>query len=380
MNKINIWLFLLVLLTAASCKDPFDMELRSSDKSLLVVDGFLNKGAVSRFQLSRSIPLTDRAQLKPELRAVLTVEGKDNTTAAFTERSNGVYEANLVNLEVGKDYRLRIRTADGKEYLSDYVTVKNNPPIDDVTWREEDNGVRIYTSTHDPSNNTLYYRWDFEETWEIHSYFTSHYKHIGGGVVVERDMATEDISVCWKTAPSTTIVLASSAQLNADVIKDAPVTHIERRNEKLAHRYSILMKQYALSKEAYEYLQIMKKNTESIGTIFDPQPSEVTGNIRSVSDPEEQVVGFVYATSVQQKRMFISSRDLTGNGFMMSCLTIEVPNNRSELLSAFTSGYVPYEAKTHPLNPLIITDYYASTAYCVDCTSRGGTTVRPSFW
>ena len=32
MKQINIWLMVLVLLAAAGCKDPFEMELRSSDK------------------------------------------------------------------------------------------------------------------------------------------------------------------------------------------------------------------------------------------------------------------------------------------------------------------------------------------------------------
>ena len=44
MKKINILVGVLLLLAAAGCKDPFEMELRSSDKTLLVVDGFLNKG------------------------------------------------------------------------------------------------------------------------------------------------------------------------------------------------------------------------------------------------------------------------------------------------------------------------------------------------
>lgn len=380
MNKINILLCIVLLLSMAGCKDPYDMELRSSDRSLLVVEGFLNLGATSNFRLSRTISLSEKTQLKPELRAVLTVEGKDNTAAPFAEKGNGSYTADLVHLQVGKEYRLRIRTADGKEYLSDYVTVKDTPPVDSINWRQDDEGIHVSVSTHDPDNDTRYYRWDFEETWEIRSFFISQYKFTGD-TVLPRDMATEDVSKCWKTAPSTTILLGSSAKLVEDVIKESPITTVDRMSEKMAHRYSILVKQYALSKEAYEYLELMKKNTEKLGSIFDPQPSEIRGNIHCVNDPEEPVIGYITASAVQEKRHFISPLELTGRGFTMSCEVVEVPNNRADLKAAFSSGaLVPYEAIMPPTSALIIIAYTASSAHCVDCTSRGGTTQKPSFW
>lgn len=380
MKQINIWLMVLVLLAAAGCKDPFEMELRSSDKSLLVVEGFLNKGAGTTLRLSRTIKLSDKTQLKPELRAQLTVEGKDNSLASFAEKGNGTYEANLVNLEVGKEYRLRIRTTDGKEYLSDYVMVKNNPPIDSVSWRQEDGGVRVYVSTHNPGNDSRYYRWDYTETWEIHSYYTAFYKLATATTVVERDRTTEDVSVCWKSGSSSTILLGSSAQLSADVIKESPLFHVPRADEKLGHRYSVLVKQYTLSKEAYEYFQLMKQNTESLGSIFDPQPSEIRGNIHSVSDPEEQVIGFVTASAVQEKRLFIAASELTGQGYMMQCQATEVTNHPDSIRKYLSPGYQPYDAKFSEFNPNIIVGWFASTAFCVDCTTRGGVNQKPSFW
>jgi hypothetical protein len=380
MKKINIWLFMLVLLAVAGCKDPYEMELRSTDKSLLVVEGFLNKGAVTTIRLSRTISLANSNQVKPELNSMLTVEGKDNTSAPLASRGAGFYDGNLTQLEAGKEYRLRIRTADGKEYLSDYVTVKNTPPIDSVSWRQEDDGVRIFASAHDNTNNTLYYRWDYTETWEIHSGYSAIFKLVPPTTIVPRNLPAEDVSVCWKTTNSSTILVASTAQLNADVMKESPLFHIPRRDERLGHRYSVLVRQYALSKEAYEYLQIMKKNTESLGSIFDPQPAEVTGNIRSVSNPEEQVVGYITASTVQEKRLFITSNQLTGPGFLMLCESILVKNHPDSIRNQLSSSFQPYDAKYNDFNPNIIDGWFASSAYCVDCTSRGGTTVKPSFW
>src|SRR5690606_35363898 len=97
-------------------------------------------------------------------------------------------------------------------------------------------------------------------------------------LVRPRVFPNEDVSVCWKYANSSTILLGSSAKLQSAVISEKPLTTIPAGHEKLAKRYSILVKQYAIDKKAYEFYSLMKKNTESLGSIFDPQPSEIRGN------------------------------------------------------------------------------------------------------
>jgi hypothetical protein len=69
--------------------------------------------------------------------------------------------------------------------------------------------------------------------------------------------------------------------------------------------YTINVTQYALTKEAYEYWDNLKKNTEKIGSIFDPQPFADFGNIHCISDPDEPVIGFISACSTSQKRLYI---------------------------------------------------------------------------
>lgn len=371
----------LLLLLAAGCKDPYVADLRPAERSMLVVEGHLGNGAATTIRLSRTVNLSEQKDtVKPELRALLTVEGKDNTSFPFMERGQGRYEANLAGLQTGKEYRLRIRTSNGSEYLSDYVLMKSNPAIDSISWRQVPEGVRLYASTHDPSNNTLYYRWEYEETWEIRSNYVSTHKKGSPRTVIPRRMPEEDVSVCWKTYPSTSIVLGSSARLAGDVISEQPLLLIPSAHEKLAFRYSILVRQYALSKNAYEYLDLMKKNSESMGSIFDAQPSEIRGNIHSVSDPAEPVIGFLTASEVRQQRIFISSRQLSNWGWYQFCMLDEVLNNPDSIEAFLGPDHPPIGPKYSNTNPNIITHWYASDDECVDCTSRGGFTQKPSFW
>src|SRR5690606_3313027 len=63
--------------------------------------------------------------------------------------------------------------------------------------------------------------------------------------------------------------------------------------------------QNALTREAYDYWNELSKTTEATGSIFDPFPSRVTGNIRSASNPDVPAFGYFSAGKASKKRIFI---------------------------------------------------------------------------
>lgn len=372
MNKVPI---LLILVFFLGCKDKYDLPVRPTDVSLLVVEGTLNAGqGPTTITLSKTVKVNDPAAFKPVLNAKLSVEDKSGNTLALTESGNGNYTNAQLNLITGQEYRLRIKTTDNKEYLSDYVPVKATPAIDSVTWKKENGNITIYANSHDASNNTRYYKWDYDETWEIRSYYVADYRYTGVGAVIVP--APTYHYRCWKFAKSDKINLASTAALTSDVVSQAPVQIITPGSEKLSIRYSILLKQQALSKEAYSYFQLMKKNTESLGSIFDPQPSELKGNIKCITNPDEGVVGYFTASNITEKRIFITAQE-AGWTYPQVCNTERVKNNPDSLQS-YLPSFLPWGAEE--LVPGVITYYLLAPAPCVDCTKRGGDVTMPSYW
>ncbi|HEY0355078.1 MAG TPA: DUF4249 domain-containing protein, partial [Flavisolibacter sp.] len=302
MNKI---LFVLGLIFLIGCKDDYDVELRSSDVSMLVVEGVLNAGqGPTTIRLTQSVSLQDPAQVKPVTNAILTVENSGGSVYPLSPAGSGYYTHNQLPLVMGQQYRLRIKTG-SKEYLSDYVEARPTPDIDSVTWSRDADGLKIFASTHDATNNTRYYKWDFDETYEIRSFYSAMYQWLGDTTIVPTP-APHNYR-CWKYDHSKTIIIGSSAQLQSDVISNFPVHFIPLGSEKLSYRYSILLRQQSLDKTAYQYFQLMKKNTESLGSIFDPQPSELKGNIRCITDPAEGVIGYLTASEFKEKRIFITA-------------------------------------------------------------------------
>lgn len=372
-----------IVLLAIGCKQRFEPPVTPPVNGYLVVDGVINSGAGStNIRLSRAVALADSARMKNERNAVVRVEGEDNSVFPLAEVSQGLYSIPQMSLNANVKYRLYIKTSDGKEYTSDYSRVIKTPAIDAVRWEQPGN-LQLYINTHDPQNNTRYYRWEWEETWEFHSAFTSQLEYTRNslgeisGIKYKYPDQSHDttIFICWRTEASTNLLIGSSAKLVKDSI-DLPIHSIPQRSQKLSVLYSIKVRQHALSKTGFEFLQRMKKNTEQTGTLFDAQPSELAGNIHAKNNPTEIVIGFVEVSDMQEKRIFIRPSELTNWGYRANCMETEVLNN-PDTIRAY-SYLTPTNVATYTPTGGIAT-FYGSDISCVVCTLTGVHS-KPPFW
>jgi hypothetical protein len=374
-KKHLLWLLPALL---AGCLQPFQPPEISGGGGFLVVDGFLDLGSdTTLIRLSRTQDLAQEDGPPAEAQAQVTIEGDRGTAYRLTEASGGRYLLLNAQPDPAQQYRLRIRTSNGQEYLSEYVPVKATPPIDSVNWQVGGEGVQVYVNTHDPSANTRFYRWEFTETWEFTTPYSYSYLYRAGN----KEINEESTSTCWNTVSASNIFLGTSARLSEDVIYQYPLTLLPPSSEKHQIRYSILVKQYGLTEQGYKYWQNLKRNTENLGTLFDPQPSQVSGNIRSVNNPNEPVLGFFSAGSVQEKRIFIARNQLPREWRRItgyeSCKIDSIKNNKENeefLQSAVFPVISEYSGPTGRLEGWLI-----SELYCMDCRRRG-VNKRPDFW
>lgn len=364
-----------IAFSLVACKELYIPPVDSTTDFFLVVEGNLDPTGPTKISVTRTFSLEAAASVTPENNAEVLVEGKDNSTRMLGFSGNGLYTSPSLNLVIGNEYRLRIKTTAGKAYLSDYIKAKITPDIDSISWERTDKGAQIFANTQDPFNSTLYYRWDYDETWEIRSPKSPNLIY-DNGMIRFRIFPQEDVSICWKYRSSTEILLANSTRLQADIINKAPIVLLPLNDEKLFWRYSVLVRQYALEKKAYEYFELMKKNTENIGSFFSSQPSEVRGNLYSVNDPAEFVIGFITSSTVDDERIFITNDEVLPWLHTFFCEEVKVLANHDSIRTAANAGYLVYgsDGRFPPAY------YFFSTKECVDCTSRAGSTVKPSYW
>jgi hypothetical protein len=371
---------LLIVLLLTGCKKAFNPPgVLSDTNKYLVIDGIINTGNDSTFiRLSRTKKFDTVIVIDKEMGAQVSVESDANNSYPLLEINPGTYSAAPLTLDNSHKYRLRIKTTDGKEYVSDFVQVKNAPPIDSVGFVAKPSMVQIYVNTHDPTNNTKYYRWEYSEAWRFHATYQSTW--IG---TARRD-SSEFIYYCYSKDTSSYITLSSSAQLAQDVIYQAPITTIPSSSEKIEIRYSIFVKQYALTSDAYNFWNNLHKNSESNGTIFDAQPSDNQTNYHCVTNPSEIVIGYLSVGSTTTKRTFINRDQLPASynpGYSRACLIDTAYADKGEF-NVFNNSYVTaingvFFSPPLPFGAPNAVTY--STSDCADCTTRGVKN-PPPFW
>lgn len=360
------------------CEDPFRVPSAPSNQEILVVEGRIGNEE-TLIKLSRTTNL-DSFKINPEVNAIVQIENElGNVVGQLNEIEAGQYFSDL-DLTVNENYRIRIETNNQEIYQSDYSTLVLTPPISDLKIKVDtaSSGIEVLLSTEDPNNNTRYYLWDYSETYEYVTKFTSVLEFDGEKVVPRsRD---EQIRVCWKTDNSTDILVQSSVQFEKDVVRDRLIVGYDlAETKKFIIGYSILVNQYALSEEEYEFWSLLENNSESFGTLFDPQPSQLSTNIRCISDPEKQVIGFVGSSSKAEKRIYVLGRDLprSSQNTKLFCTEKTIPlSEQDEIIRILSLGnFIPVDYVAGEIEALS----YA-TKFCADCRVQGGTNVKPSFW
>jgi hypothetical protein len=383
LKKLHTILIFLIFLLFINihCKKAYSPPAVRVNYNYLVVNGTLINSTDSPtvIQLSTTKVLSDSTFVSaPETGANVTVQGTDNEVFQLPEIQPGMYQSLPLHLGYTNQYRLNITVSNGSRYQSDYIPVKQTPPIDSITWQQK-NDVMIYVNTHDPANNTKYYRWDYVETYQYEAPLNAELGTSNGRLYYVD--STDQTYDCWLTVNSKDILAGSSVALAQDVINQAPITTVPKNSQKISIRYSILVKQYAITQQAYQYLEVLKTNTENLGSIFDAQPTQLTGNFHSVQNPSEPVIGFLTASSVQQERLFITKYDVTNWHFVDT-------NRECEVTSIGHAGlpdpaFFVYDYPDPDFYPYYLcgtTCLNIARRQCVDCRLRGGVNQKPSFW
>ncbi len=371
----------LTLFMLYGCIDPFYPDIEEYE-NVLVVDGLITDENVAyQVRLSRTLHFDD-IDKKPVPGAVVQVIDDLGNTYMFTEVTSGTYRSDPNEFvgRSGRKYKLLIETTDGNKYESAFEELKKIPDIDSIHWQykekpsiDPDNpvkGIEILVDTHDPENKTRYYSWNWYETWE----FLTPY---------QKDTLP---SHCWKYDSSRVIQIGSTDHLTEDILQNYPLYYISGSTNRLARRYSVLVKQYSLTKEAFNYWSRIKETNENTGTLFDAIPTQVTGNITDLSNPDKPVLGYFQASAVTSRRIFIDRSELmvhklyVSGGFdycesQMFTDTLGTPRP-SYLGPVENEGWIIYyqEVSGNDINT-----YLTNSVACCDC-SVSGSPVRPDFW
>ncbi len=383
-----------------TCIEPIEFTTNSFNTNLVVNSIITDEFKTQKIELSRTIPI-DSLNLSPEKDANVSIVDDTGLTYNFKENGAGVYTSiNQFAAQADRKYTLNIETKDGNKYVSSPQPVPAKSTIKEITAGIENNSLTqkpefLFKVSSDITTNTgQYYRYEYDETYKIRTPLwnprkiviisdTIPYKFD----LVQKDPLIDGVGFCFPNKQSKAVFLTETVSLAQDQVIGFPLRQIPIESYIVGIRYSILVKQYVLNQNTYNFYSLMEKFSDPDDIFSQTQVGNIPSNISSVNNPEQdKVIGFFEVSSVSKKRLFVNRKDFTESPFinyelLALCTERREPQivddfNRSPLLNHLRIGWV-YQTDSETPDPN--RPYRLTIKICGDCTHLGPAKT-PDFW
>jgi len=382
-NKFFFIVSLLVLMLT-SCIKPYEPVIKSADARKFVVSGQVTRGEqIQHVNISLTSSLSEPKYLPVKGCNVKITSDKGNTFDA-ADMNNGDYEFIVPESELspGSSFKVDILTPDGVSIVSDFDQIFECPEVDSVYYIVKEvpstnpnvliKGIQFYVDLDAGNSTSHLFRWEAIETYEYHTSWPIEWYY--DGTVHHVFPPDYSRSICWVTSMSKNIFLLSTEIMAENKYRGFPLHFVDNySSQRLVYGYSLLVKQYALSKAAYVYWDQMRINSNEQGGLYEKQPLAVRGNLHNVTNPGQNVLGFFGAAAMTSKRIFIRKVENLPDEFVANCAPLDgMRGGFRELNPSMYPVYLYGNAAGYSLSPL--------RTECVDCLSVGGINVKPAFW
>ncbi|MBF4506672.1 DUF4249 domain-containing protein [Flavobacterium sp. JLP] len=396
-----------MLLSVFGCTTPYAYQASGYEDVIVIEATITNQNKTQEIKVSRSYKL-DEKNNKFETEAVVYVTDDLGTRYEF-EQNDASYTSRVpFQANPDRQYQLHILTKDGRTYVSTAETLPQQTQIESVNaaakTKDGQMGIEITVNSTDPTNKSKYYRYEYEEDYKViapkwyYQKAVSHFFTPGsyppGEVVFET--RTEEARICYLNQKSNELILTSTSDLSEDKVTDFPVRFISSTDPVIRNRYSILVKQYVQSLAAHTFFETLKEISNSGSILSQTQPGFFYGNITSVDNPGEKVIGFFDVSSYSDKRIFFDFIDLLPTEpmpkYQYDCpVPIPVEQEKAyifnycfnknpefgcqgelilQYLQTNLKTYFPTESRT---------SFILYNIECGDCTTFASN-IKPSFW
>ena len=309
-KKHPAWVLILLAFITFACIDEIDLNI-DTDQRKLAVDGFI-ADSLDNYSISLSYSSvigegTDNIQ-HPVSGAKIKVLDELGTAYVFQETEEGIY-THLMEAEIGKEYYLDIQTPDGRHIQSKPQSIRSSPTIDTSKLQietrdylnsagnfvsEQEAIVRIDTRIEEGEKRP-YLRWQVEGEYEFReNYPMALNKRI---CYIPDRLGLNQLNV-FNTAD-----LAGNELFDQEVIRTA-------LNYRFAAQYCFHIYQFSISEDEFTYWNNIRDMINREGSLFDPPPGTVRGNLVNVDDPGDLILGYFSVAGVSYRRFFVNEDEI----------------------------------------------------------------------
>ena len=386
MQVIRKILFYMGLSLLGGCIYEYKPDIEGNSGALVINGKVTDQEGYQYIEISRSYAPYDPDKERPVSGYIVEIQDDEGNSFPGEEFEPGLYACWMDQeyLAPGTSYRLIVTNERSNLYVSDFDELLPCPDIDSITYEIQEKeteipdfsylGLQFFVNTDCSGEYAKNFRWELEETWEYHARY-----EIGAyfdGRIHDLEHIIYDYFYCWQSKRIRSLYTYSTQNLGSGQIRNFPLNFVSSQSERLGIKYSTFVKQFSLSREAYEFLNILEEQSKQSGELYESQPRQIHGNIHPQDEDGEPVLGLFYATSVKEKRIFVKPPIKT---YRPDCDPLGLSTTElNDYLHSISPSQYPIYLYYEDLGLLRVYDY--AEQYCFDCRLRGGTTERPDFW
>ena len=299
---------LIMILFFASCIKQVDVATRNV-KPILVVEGSITTDTVPyTVKLTYSGKLssaTDIPDESLEKDAVVTITDDLGNATLLTYMGAGNYQTTDTNYigQVGRSYHVNVKLTDGKTFVSIPEKIGSPVPVANINVSFASHFSIYYPSrlnisidVQDPPDQENYYKWDFY-SWILRQ---TNGVPCGFGCLM--------YEYCYQKHIDKEVRLLSDNSINGNKILNQEVgySYIYTFGD-----HFIDISQTSLTREAYQFWQRYNEQLTRTGSILDPLPASIRGNVYNETDPDDFALGYFFASSITHRRAVLVPYSIT---------------------------------------------------------------------
>ncbi len=359
MPKTRLIFFAFLILVISSCEKVFEPSIKNVGSSVVVEGSLSTVAGAQNIQITWSQSYNGVSKYSGLSGAEVYVSDDNRKVISFSETGNAgnysTYPDTLAKAEIGRSYTLHIKTQSGDEYESLPQTVVKCAPIDSIfcehdvqdvleldvygdAYQVKYDGIRVEENTKGlyPNHNFYLYSWiGYREflfgisppnSWVEYAYMhtslqSKYYKVI---CTSNADDYNNQELVHNK------LLFISSADLekfDRKILDSIPYLVEDSVHFIIYEGLILRLEQKSISNDAYAFWSGVQKQLQANGRLFDPVSSQITGNIRCISDNSKKAFGVFYAYDVSEKYVWLYINDLNNvNSKILDALPVISPD------------------------------------------------------
>ncbi len=319
------------LLLFTTCTDPIVPNFQLEAGLYLVEGSIVDQAGESEVRISLSILRNERYRLSAVSGAeVRSIDGDGNEVSWNQVESTSAYRPPATFAgEPGQTYTLRVVTTDGQMFESAPEKMSIPVPIADsrITFSQEayfstgrDRFIPAFTlfiDFDDPADQRNFYLIDYRkwETVEVCASCPTRMRFRDGECEDWRRNFEERWDYlcetdCWSIRSSDGFELFQDEFSDGNRLNNVKAGQLDFVSGNAGLLFEARLQ--ALSGGAFEYARVLKEVSEGGGGLNAPNPAALVGNIKSVSNPDDIVLGYFSTASVTTHRAFIDRSTVDG--------------------------------------------------------------------